>query len=636
MRDRDVRTPSPDKPRILLVEDEVVVREHLARALSDEYIVDTAGSGTEALRSVLKTTPDLVVTDIVMPDLDGIELLRALRSSRRTETIPVLLISGRARDEQRIAGFDEGADGYLAKPYTERELRARIRSMLHGARLRDETARTEGREQAEQMAIAERAALLEGITDAFYAMDGAFRLIYLNQRALDHFGESRESLLGRVLWDVVPAQNRTIFQQEYERALRLQCSVAFEAVSPFNGRWVEVRAYPTPQGLAAYFRDVTDRKHAEQQLHEADRRKSEFLAVLAHELRNPLAALRYGLHIVERGTPADAAITSTLGMMDRQMMHLVRLVDDLLDVSRVTRGKLELRRQKILLAEVLERAIEASRAFIEARHHELTVDLQTENLLVDGDPDRLAQVFVNLLLNSAKYTKEGGCIAVTLERDRSAALVTVQDNGIGIPPAALEQVFDMFSQVRAEEVGTMDGLGIGLSLVRTLVQMHGGSVRASSEGPARGSRFTVHLPLATGRADPRRTTARLPTTRTQGQRVLVVEDNSDEAASLALLLEMEDCEVRTAADGEEAIEQARTFQPQIIFMDLLTPRLDGAEAARRIRRLPDGERIRIVALTGGGQEGNLQRSSEAGMEGHLIKPVSLDVLKRVLEASDKS
>jgi PAS domain S-box-containing protein len=301
MRNHDVPTPSPSKARILLVEDEATLREHLARALSDEYILDTAGSGTEALRSVLKTTPDLVVTDIVMPDLDGIELLRALRSSRRTQTIPVLLISGRALDEQRIAGFDEGADGYLAKPYTERELRARIRSMLHGARLRDETARSEGREQAEQLALAERAALLEGITDAFYAMDGAFRLIYLNQRALDHFGEPRESLLGRVLWDVVPAQNRTIFQQEYERALRLQCSVAFEAVSPFNGRWVEVRAYPTPQGLAAYFRDVTDRKRAEGQLQEADRRKSEFLAVLAHELRNPLAALRYGLHIVERG-----------------------------------------------------------------------------------------------------------------------------------------------------------------------------------------------------------------------------------------------------------------------------------------------------------------------------------------------
>jgi PAS domain S-box-containing protein len=198
-------------------------------------------------------------------------------------------------------------------------------------------------------------------------LDDAFRFTYLNQRALDHFGEPRESLLGKALWDVVTAENRTIFQQEYERAVRLQCSVAFEAGSPLSGRWVEVRAYPTAQGLAAYFRDVTDRKGVEEQLQEADRRKSEFLAVLAHELRNPLAALRYGLHIVERGSATEPTSTSTLGMMDRQMTHLGRLVDDLLDLSRITRGKLELRRQKILLAEVLERAVEALRAFIDAR-----------------------------------------------------------------------------------------------------------------------------------------------------------------------------------------------------------------------------------------------------------------------------
>jgi CheY-like chemotaxis protein len=409
--------------------------------------------------------------------------------------------------------------------------------------------------------------------------------------------------------------------------------VAFEAVSPLNKRWVEVRAYPARQGLAAYLRDVTARKRAEAQVREADRRKSEFLAVLGHELRNPLAALRYGLHIVERASPADPTMTSTLGMMDRQMTHLARLVDDLLDVSRITRGKLELRRQKILVTEVLEKAIEASRAFIDAQHHELIVDLRVQNLLVDGDPDRLAQVFSNLLSNSAKYTNGGGRITITLEREKADALITVHDNGIGIPPEALEHVFDMFSQVRAEEGHATDGLGIGLSLVRTLVQMHGGSVRASSEGLGSGSRFIVRLPIVKGRADPRRTSRRSTATN-QGQRVLVVDDNSDEAASLALLLEMEDCEVRTAADGEEAIEEARTFQPQIIFMDLVMPRLNGTEAALRIRSLPECQRIRIVALTGSGQEADRQRSIDAGMDHYLIKPVSLDVLKNVLGTLD--
>jgi PAS domain S-box-containing protein len=629
MDEREIRTVSPSKPRILLVEDEATLREHLADVLADAYIVDTAGNGSEALKSVLKSLPDLIVTDIVMPDLDGIELLKALRSTRRTQTIPVLLISGRALDEQRIAGFTEGADGYLAKPYTERELRACIGSMLQGARLRDETSRSEARELAERQAMAERAILLESITDAFYALDGEYRFTYVNQRALDHFGASRESLLGKVLWDVVSLENRTIFQQQFQRALHQQCSVAFETVSPLTGRWVEVRAYPARQRLAVYFRDVTARKRAEERVREVDRRKSEFLSILGHELRNPLAALRYGLHILERSSPPDPTMTSTLSMMDRQMSHLVRLVDDLLDVSRITRGKLELRRQKIFLAEVLERAVDASRSLIDAQHHQMIIDLRAKDLLVDGDPDRLEQVFGNLLSNSARYTKGGGRITVTLERDRSEALVTVQDNGIGIPPSSLDQVFDMFSQVRVSEGNTTDGLGIGLSLVRTLVQLHGGSVGASSEGLGTGSRFTVRLPIATGRADPRRSPRR-PTARNRGQRVLVVDDNLDEAASLALLLEMENCEVRTAADGEEAVEQARAFQPQIVFMDLVMPRLDGVGAARRIRSLPEGQHIHIVALTGSGQQGDRQRSKDAGMDRHLTKPVSLDVLQNVL------
>jgi PAS domain S-box-containing protein len=635
MHDGAVITSIPPKPRILLVEDETLVRGHLARVLSDEYIVDTAGNGREALESVMRASPALVVTDIVMPDFDGIELLKALRSTQRTQMIPVLLISGRAIQEQRIEGYKEGADGYLAKPYTEHELRACIASMLQSARRRDDAARREAIEQAEQRALADRAALLESITDAFYALDRECRFTYLNQRALDHFGATRETLLGQVVWDVFPVTRGTLFQQEYERALREQCSVAFETVSPLSRQWIEVRAYPTRQGLAVYFRDVTDRKLAEEQLREADRRKNEFLAILAHELRNPLAPLRNGLHILKLRSDADPTVSQTVSMMDRQMTHLVRLVDDLLDVSRITRGKLELRRRKVLLTEVLGHAVESSRAFIESHGHELIVDLRAGNLLVDGDPDRLAQVFSNLLLNAAKYTESGGCITLILDHENDEAVIAVQDNGIGIPAQALEQVFDMFSQVRSHEARGLEGLGIGLSLVRTLVQMHCGTVRAFSDGPGRGSRFTVCLPLAEG-AVAVTGAAPHPAAQNRGQRVLVVDDNTDAAASLALLLEMEDYEVRTAADGEQAIEQARTFEPQIIFMDLAMPRLDGLEAARRIRSLPHGEHVRIVALTGWGQEADRQRTRDAGMDHHLIKPVSLDALQSVLGALDPS
>jgi PAS domain S-box-containing protein len=634
MHDADSRTSGSPKPRILVVEDDVSLCRSLRRLLSDEYTVETASNGREALSAVLQAPPLLVVTDIIMPELDGIGLLKALRSVRRTQMIPVLLISGNALDEQRIEGFEEGADGYLAKPYTERELRACIGSMLKSARRREETARREALEQAEQRALADRAILLESITDAFYALDRDFRFTYLNQRALGHFGAAREALLGQVVWDIFPKTRGTVFQQEYERALREQCSVAFEAVSVLSSRWVEVRAYTTPQGLAVYFRDITDRKQAEEQLREADRRKSEFLAVLAHELRNPLAPLRNGLYTLKLRPDPDPTMSETVSMMDRQMTHLVRLVDDLLDMSRITSGKLELRRQKILLTEVLGRAVEASRAFIEAHRHELVLDLRGGDLWVDGDPDRLAQVFSNLLFNSAKYTERGGRITLTLARENGATVVTVQDNGIGMQPSAFEEVFDMFSQVRPHEALAMDGLGIGLSLVRTLVQRHGGSVQAFSEGLGKGSRFTVRLPLVEA---PVATFDLVspPTAHSPGQRVLVVDDNTDAASSLALLLEMEDCVVRTAADGEEALEQVQTFKPEIIFMDLAMPRLDGVTATRRIRALPQCHRVRIVALTGWGQATDRQRTRDAGMDHHLVKPVSLDSLRTVLAATDR-
>jgi CheY-like chemotaxis protein len=264
----------------------------------------------------------------------------------------------------------------------------------------------------------------------------------------------------------------------------------------------------------------------------------------------------------------------------------------------------------------------------------LVLDLRVRNLWVDGDADRLAEVFSNLLLNSAKYTERGGRITLTLERENGETVVTVQDNGIGIPPSAFEEVFDMFSQVRSHEALAMDGLGIGLSLVRALVQRHGGSVRVFSEGLGKGSRFTVRLPVAEGPVGAL-DVAPLPTAHSPGQRVLVVDDNTDAATSLALLLEMEDCEVRTAADGEEALEQVQTFKPEIIFMDLAMPRLDGVTATRRIRALPQCQRVRIVALTGWGQASDRQRTRDAGMDLHLIKPVSLDALRSVLASPEQ-
>jgi PAS domain S-box-containing protein len=910
--------PHAKKPSILFVEDDVTVRDHLAAKLSDEYLVATASDGEEALLIIMKSKPDLVVADVIMPGLDGIELLKTLRSTPETQTLPVLLISGRAPDEIRIEGFELGADEYLAKPYTERELRARIHSVLTSVAMRREATRREAQDEAFRQATAERAALLESITDPFYALDRQWRFTYVNQRAVDYLGTRREELVGKTLWEIFPVSRDTIFEREFQRAVREQVSVAFEVLSPLTARWVEVHAYPNPMGLSVNFRDITarkeaeqaredalrrerqanalvdaiftsapiglalidrqlrfqrindrlaemnglpadahvgkrpdeivpklddlkgilskwreiietgepwlgvevqgetpatrgqprtwlesffpvrlagetiglgivaqditlqkewerelresqdryrafvthssegiwryelaepldltlpideqiehayrharlaelndamarmygyeraeqllgaplelmlprndadareylrhvaesgytivdaesaepdreghihhfensivpviedgkllrvwgvqreitERKRAEEALREGDRRKDEFLALLAHELRNPLAPIRNGIQIFKLRATSDHLLQSTARMMDRQMAHLVRLVDDLLDVSRITHGRLELRTEHLRLADILARAVESSRIFIEAKGHELIVAVRADAAEVQGDGDRLVQVFSNLLSNSAKYTQPHGRITLTLDRTDSEAIVTVQDTGIGIPVDALDEVFRMFSQVSASrERSGAEGLGIGLSLARTLLEMHNGTITAFSEGPGRGSTFTVRLPLAVkehvepaGTASAR---AETPPDRTPGVRVVVADDNDDAAQSLAMLLELEGYVVKTAADGEQALMLAREFRPDIIFMDVGMPNMNGLEAARAIRALSVGQHTRIVAVTGWGQEEDRRQTQAAGMDYHLTKPVSPQSLLDALAA----
>jgi signal transduction histidine kinase len=412
------------KPRLLFVEDEATLREHLAERLSDEYIVDTAGNGNDALLAVMRAKPTLVVTDIVMPDMDGVELLKTLRQSPGTRSIPVLLISGRAPEAQRIEGFEEGADGFLAKPYTERELRALIRSMVRSAQLRTAA--------------------------------GNFRDIGARKQI--------EADLQHAL---------TVLYAREEQLREDQRHLAAEVESMRR-----------------------ERMRVEASLIEADRRKSEFLAVLAHKLRNRLAPIGNGLRILRLQAAADELSQRAVNMMDPQVSHLVHLADDLLDISRITRGSVELKREKTLLTDVLASVVEASRPRIDAQAHKLVIDVRpTGPVIIDGDRQRLAQVFSNLLSNSTKYTDRGGTITLTLDCQGSDAVVSVRDTGIGIPPHALEQVFEMFSQVVPGDARSEGGLGIGLALVRTLTQLHGGSVTASSQGAGTGSVFTVRLPV---------------------------------------------------------------------------------------------------------------------------------------------
>jgi signal transduction histidine kinase/ActR/RegA family two-component response regulator len=380
-------------------------------------------------------------------------------------------------------------------------------------------------------------------------------------------------------------------------------------------------------------RDVTARRGAEQALRDGDRRKDEFLATLAHELRNPLAPLRNGLQIARLDSRPDSPFQRTIEMMDRQLNQLVHLVDDLLDVGRISTGKIELRRERVSLHEVLAASAEACRAAIEQHGHTLIVEPATEPLWVQGDFDRLTQVFSNLLSNASKYTERGGRIELRLKREAGDAVVCVTDSGIGIAVADLPHVFELFSQVSSHRGRSEGGLGIGLSLVRKLMEMHAGSVSAASPGAGGGSTFTVRMPL-TGEIDTPQESGHVERSRhaDSRHRVLVVDDNQDAAKSLATLLEEMGHEVETACDGLDGVEKAKAMRPDLIFLDLGMPRMNGIEAAKQLRALTGGGAITLVALTGWAQKHDLSRTREAGFDGHLLKPIDPVALDKLLAA----
>jgi signal transduction histidine kinase/CheY-like chemotaxis protein len=364
----------------------------------------------------------------------------------------------------------------------------------------------------------------------------------------------------------------------------------------------------------------------------ADRRKDEFLATLAHELRNPLAPIRNGLEIMRLVGDDPKALSEARSLMERQVSHMVRLIDDLMDVSRITRDKLELRKERVDLSAVIQAAVDTSRPLIEASGHSLSVTLPDRPIAVDADATRLAQVFSNLLNNAAKYTQAGGLIALIAEIQGGVVVVTVRDNGVGIPAEMLPQIFDMFTQVDRTLERSQGGLGIGLTLVRRLVEMHRGSVEARSRGEGLGSEFLVRLPTA-------KSAPSSPSTGGEGngsaepmaaRRILVVDDNADSARTLSRLLKLMGNETRMAHDGGEAIAVAEEYRPELMLLDIGLPVLNGYDVARTIRGLPWGRDVVIVALTGWGQEGDRRRSKEAGIDDHLVKPVDPSMLQRLL------
>ena len=407
-------------------------------------------------------------------------------------------------------------------------------------------------------------------------------------------------------------------------------------------RWLEVAGLflfdgDQPVQLIGVVADISERKELEDSLRkmaadlsEADHRKDEFLATLAHELRNPLAPIRNGIELLKRSDGNVTQSMGVLGVMERQMKHMVRLVDDLIDVSRITRNKLELRKQPVDLAQVLRTAIEANQPLIAEKGHRLEVSLPTTPVTLDADATRLVQVFSNLLNNATKYTEPGGRISVAAERNGAHARIVITDSGSGIPVEMLPKVFEMFTQLDSSIERTQGGLGIGLSMVKRLVEMHGGTISIQSEGIGCGTQAEVRLP-ATLAPEPTPWTIKteLPHPR-KGRRILVADDNHDAADSLAKLLSIMGNEVRTAYDGVDAVDLASQFRPDVVMLDFGMPRMNGHEACRRIRATAGLEKTVMIAVTGWGQDEDRLRSQEAGFDLHLTKPIDPAAVESLL------
>ncbi|HBJ39168.1 MAG TPA: hybrid sensor histidine kinase/response regulator [Planctomycetaceae bacterium] len=480
---------------------------------------------------------------------------------------------------------------------------------------------------------------LSSIPDFAYVFDLDHKFCYANDVLLKTWGRTWDEAIGKTCHELgYEKWHAEMHDREIEQVKLTRQPQRGEV--PFNGtfgrRDYEYIFVPVigndgeVEAIAGTTRDVTDRKLAEEALREVARRKDDFLAILAHELRNPLAPIRNGLQVMRTAQADKNAIANVRDMMERQLAHLVRLIDDLLDISRITTNKMQLRCTQVSIADIIETAVETAGPAIQEADHHLEIALPPYPIMLYADITRLGQVFSNLLNNSAKYTPRGGTILLSVETPQdNHVVITVRDNGIGIPESELPTLFDMFSQVDRSLERSCGGLGIGLSLVKGLVEMHHGTVAATSvEG--RGSTLTVRLPTVTSELSDSLKKIDEDAGDKPSRRVMVVDDNRDGANSMAIVLRLLGNDVTIAHDGIEAIEIAESFLPEIILMDIGLPRLNGLEATRRIREQPWGKSIKIFALTGWGQEHDRQRSHDAGCNGHLVKPVDPSELRKLL------
>ncbi|HUO81967.1 MAG TPA: ATP-binding protein [Gammaproteobacteria bacterium] len=529
-----------------------------------------------------------------------------------------------------------------------------IISIVNGTRHRT-VLRTASREQQLGQEVADReraeASLREGETRFRLMADHAPVLVWMSgtENRGTWFNRPWLEFVGRTMaQEIGTGWAENVHPEDVDKCGQTR-SAAFDARQPFDmefrlrrhdgaWRWVldnGVPLYGADGAFTGYIGsciDITERKVAEEALRQADQRKNDFLAALAHELRNPLAPIRNGLQILKAADDGRPAVSHTRQMMERQLQQMVRIIDDLLDVTRITQGELELRRERVGLLSIVRSAIETSQPVIEESGNELVVELPEQSGELDADPVRMAQVISNLLNNAAKYTPAGGRIRLAVETTNGSARIQVSDTGVGIPPEQLAHVFQMFYQGAGGPDRPQGGLGIGLTLASELVQLHGGSIEAHSPGTGLGSEFTVRVPMLAEEAElaPPGDAPAAEAAMHGSQRILVVDDNVDAAESLAMLLRLDGHDVATAHDGGEAVASTASYKPDIVLLDLGMPELDGYSAARQIRQQPGGRDILLIALTGWGQDDDRRRTKAAGFDAHVVKPVDPSSLTRTL------
>ena len=559
-----------ERVNILLVDDQP------ARLLTYQSILSELGqnlvlahSGREALEKLMHNEFAVVLLDVSMPDMDGFETAEMIHAHPRFEKTPIIFVTGiHVSELDRLRGYKAGAVDYVAIPVVPEILRSKV------------------------------AVLVE---------------LYCKRHELRQ--------LNRILANA----NKQL--AEANLTLQAEKTRELEALNATLQR-ANAELERTNHSLQ---REVAERARAEQALQEADRNKDEFLAMLAHELRNPLAPIHNALQLM-RMKPSASQSQWAQGVIARQLAYLTRLVDDLLDVSRITRGKITLAREPLEVGTLITRALETIEPLMQERGHTLTLQVPPDPLWVDGDATRLTQALGNVLGNAAKYTDRGGHIELVCAADAGEVEIRVRDNGIGIPADLLPRIFDLFTQLDRRTDHSVSGLGIGLALVRRLVEMHGGSVSAVSAGAGAGSEFLIRLPLladVTGRAEAhaQQPAGELPTV---PRRILLADDNPDALESLATVLRLRGHEVFSAPNGALALETAVRHMPDVALLDIGMPLLDGYEVARRIRAQEWGKAVTLVALTGWGQESDRRRSQEAGFDTHLVKPLDLDKLSALL------